>query len=314
MGSKIMQVAQCLALLAAPFLHGCSVRKFAINKLGDSLANSGTTFASDEDPEFVGQAVPFSLKLIEGLLAESPKHRGMLFAAASGFTQYSYGWVQEPADETEETDLDKANEMHMRARKLYLRAKEYGMRGLEAKHRNFAARLKENPAEALRGMKQADVPLLYWTALPWGAAIALSKDHPELVAQQPQIEALIDRAYALDPDYEHGAIDQFLISYEGARQGAEGDFAARCKEHFDRAVRLSEGHLASPYVSYAETVSQQKQNRPEFDRLLHKALAVNLDEKPEWRLSNLIMQRRARWLLAREDQLFFEPSSTGDTK
>jgi predicted anti-sigma-YlaC factor YlaD len=238
----------------------------------------------------------------------------MLFAAASGFTQYSYGWVQEPADETEETDLDKANEMHTRARKLYLRAKDYGIRGLEAKHKNFAARLKENPAKALVGMKKADVPLLYWTALSWGAAIALSKDHPELVAQQPQVEALIDGAYALDPDYEHGAIDQFLISYEGARQGAEGDFVARCKEHFDRAVRLSEGHLASPYVSYAESVSAQKQNRLEFDRLLHQALAVNPDEKPEWRLSNLIMQRRARWLLAREDQLFLEPSPSGDVK
>ncbi len=71
-------------------VSGCSVKKFAVNKLGDSLANSGTTFASDNDPEFVGQAVPFSLKLIEGLLAESPKHRGLLFAAASGFTQYSY--------------------------------------------------------------------------------------------------------------------------------------------------------------------------------------------------------------------------------
>jgi hypothetical protein len=49
---------------------GCSARKFAINRLGDSLANSGTTFAADNDPEFVGQAIPFSLKLIEGLLAE----------------------------------------------------------------------------------------------------------------------------------------------------------------------------------------------------------------------------------------------------
>ena len=71
--------------LATLLLSGCSIKKFAINKLGDSLANSGTTFASDDDPEFIGQAAPFSLKLIEGLIAESPKHRGLLFAASSGF-------------------------------------------------------------------------------------------------------------------------------------------------------------------------------------------------------------------------------------
>src|SRR5215471_9957059 len=121
-GTNVMRLPGCLALLATLLFSGCSVRKFAVNKLGDSLANSGTTFASDNDPDFVGQAVPFSLKLIEGLLAESPKHRGLLFAAASGFTQYSYVWVQEPADEVESADLEKSTVLRVRARSLYLRA------------------------------------------------------------------------------------------------------------------------------------------------------------------------------------------------
>lgn len=299
----------CLAGLL--LTGGCSVRKFAVNKLGDSLANSGTTFASDSDPEFVGQAVPFSLKLIEGLLAESPKHRGLLFAAASGFTQYSYVWVQQPADEIESADLEKSTALRIRARNLYLRARDYGLRGLAAKHRNFATALRDDSALVLRATSKADVPLLYWTAVSWGAAIALSKDHPEIVAEQPQVEALIDRAYQLDPDFEHGVIDQFLISYEASRQGAKTDFTARCKEHFDRAVRLSNGQLASPYVSFAESVSIQKQNRKEFESLLNQALAVDPDARPEWRLGNLIMQRRARWLLSREDELFLDPISAG---
>ena len=283
---------------------GCSVKKFAINKLGDSLANSGTTFASDDDPEFVGQAVPFSLKLIEGLLAESPKHRGLLFAAASGFTQYSYVWVQEPSEEIESEDLAKSNVLRTRSRKLYLRARDYGLRGLDAKHSGFSQAVRQDPKSAVRVARKNDVPLLYWTAVSWGAAISLSKDHPELVAEQVQVEALIDRAYQLDPGFDHGVIEQFLISYESARQGAKGDFAARSKAHFDRAVALSDGQLASPYVAYAETVTIQKQQRTEFESLLKRALAVDSDARPEWRLSNLIMQRRARWLLSREDELF----------
>ncbi len=280
-------------LVMAIAMNGCSVRKFAINKLGDSLANSGTTFASDNDPEFVGQAIPFSLKLIEGLLAESPKHRGLLFAATSGYTQYSYVYIQEPAEELEAEDVTKSGVLGERARNLYLRARDFGLRG------------------AVRAARAEEVPLLYWTAVAWGAAIALSKDHPELVAEQPQVEALIDRAYQLNPDYDHGVIDQFLISYESARQGAKGDFAARSKEHFDRAVSLSNGQLASPYVAYAETVSVQKQNAAEFESLLKQALALNPDSRPEWRLSNIIMQRRARWLLSRESDLFLESASAG---
>ena len=303
-----------LTLTFALAVSGCSVRKFAVNKLGDSLANSGTTFASDNDPEFVGQALPFSLKLIEGLLAESPKHRGLLFAAASGFTQYSYVYVQQASEEIESADVEKSAELRTRARNLYLRARDYGLRGLEAKHLGFTAALHENSRSAVRTARAADVPLLYWTAVSWGAAISLSKDHPELVAEQPQVESLIDRAYELNAGYENGVIEQFLISYESARQGAKGDFAARCKEHFDRAVQLSAGQLASPFVSYAETVSIQKQNRAEFDSLLKKALEVNADARPEWRLSNLIMQRRARWLLSREDELFLEPVSEGKSQ
>jgi len=291
-------------LLSMVCATGCSVKKFAINKLGDSLANSGTTFASDDDPEFVGQAVPFSLKLIEGLLAESPKHRGMLFAAASGFTQYSYVWVQEPSEEIESEDLAKSNVLRTRSRKLYLRARDYGLRGLDAKHSGFSQAVRQDPKSAVRAAKKNDVPLLYWTAASWGAAISLSKDHPELVAEQPQVEALIDRAYELDPGYDHGVIDQFLISYESARPGASADFATRSKTHFDRAVALSDGQLASPYVAYAETVTIQKQQKAEFESLLKRALAVDPDARPEWRLSNLIMQRRARWLLSREDELF----------
>jgi predicted anti-sigma-YlaC factor YlaD len=300
-----------LVLTLSFALSGCSVRKFAINKLGDSLANSGTTFASDNDPEFVGQAVPFSLKLIEGLLAESPKHRGLLFAATSGFTQYSYVYVQQPSEEIESADVEKSAALRARARNLYLRARDYGLRGLDAKHRGFTAALHENPKSAVRAAGVADVPLLYWTAVAWGAAISLSKDHPELVAEQPQVESLIDRAYELDAAYDHGVIEQFLINYESARQGMKGDFSVRCKEHFDRAVQLSSGQLASPFVAYAETVSVQKQNRTEFDSLLKKALEVDPDARPEWRLSNLIMQRRARWLLAREDELFLELATEG---
>ncbi len=292
------------ALAALPMATGCSVKKFAINKLGDSLANSGTTFASDNDPELVGQAVPFSLKLIEGLLAERPKHRGLLFAAASGFTQYSYVYVQQPSEEIESEDLAKSTVLRTRARNLYLRARDYGLRGLEAKHSGFGRTLRQEPKSAVRAARKRDVPLLYWTAVSWGAAISLSKDHPELVAEQPQVEALIDRAYELNPDYDHGVIEQFLITYESARQGAKGDFTARSKEHFDRAVGLTDGQLASPFVAYAETVTIQKQNQAEFESLLKRALTVDPEARREWRLSNLIMQRRARWLLTREDELF----------
>jgi hypothetical protein len=111
----------------------------------------------------------------------------------------------------------------------------------------------------------------------------------------------------LDESYDFGAIHAFLISYELVRQGARGDPYERARAHFDRAVSLSAGQQAGPYVSLAEGVSVGRQDRPEFEALLHRALDIDPDARPEWRLANLIVQRRARWLLARADQMFLDP-------
>ena len=48
----------------------------------------------------------------------------------------------------------------------------------------------------------------------------------------------------------------------------------------------------------------KQQDVTRFKELLGRALAINVDAKPEWRLVNLVMQRRARWLLSRTDELF----------
>lgn len=293
--------------LAVGITSGCSVKRMAVHKLGNALANQGTTFASDDDPELVRAALPFALKLMEGLLAEAPEHEGLLYATASGFTQYAYAFVHQEADEREGESVAEAEVLRARARRLYLRARNYGLRGLEVEHPGFEKALRANPPEAVKVTKKPDVSLLFWTAAAWGAAISISKDNPDLVADVPVFEAMIDRALELDEAYDDGAIHGFLISYEMARTSILGDPVPRAKKHFDRAMELAQGKSASPLVSYAEAVCIQKQDRAGFEALLKQALAINPDAAPEKRLLNLIAQRRAQWLLKRADDLFVEP-------
>jgi predicted anti-sigma-YlaC factor YlaD len=252
----------------------------------------------------VKAALPVILKLIESLLAESPRHRGLLLAACSGFTQYSYAFVNQDADEMEESDLAAADALQTRARRLYLRARGYGLRGLELKRPGFAQLLRKDAKATVQKADRSDVPFLYWTAASWGAAIGISKNDPGLVSDQLIVEALIDRALELEEDFANGAVHGFLISYEMARQGKTGDAAARARQHFERAMALTGGKAASPLVSLAEAVSVEKQDRAEFESLLKRALAIDTDAAPAMRLQNLVAQRRARWLLGRADELF----------
>src|SRR3954464_15204035 len=174
-----------IAMLGLLFFTGCaSIKHTAVDKLGDALAGGGTTFSSDDDPQLIAAATPFSLKLLESLLAERPQHRGLLLAAASGFTQYAFAFVQQDADEIAEKDFAAGTAMRVRARRLYLRARDYGLRGLDVAHAGFSQKLRADPRGAVRVATKEDVPLLYWTAASWGAAISLSKDNADLIADQ----------------------------------------------------------------------------------------------------------------------------------
>lgn len=302
-------LAPAAALLLCVAAPGCSIRSYATGALADTFAGSGTGYASDDDPELVGAAVPFALKTMEQVAAEQPRHVGLLTALASGFTAYAYAFVDQQADVTEAVDVEKARPMRLRGRKLELRARDYALRGLEVDHPGAAEALRAEGAEAparraqvLAAMTDKDVPLLYWTAASWALAIANSKDDMRLVGQLPAVEAIMARAAALDPDFDEGAIHEFYISLEGAKDGG----AKAARDHLDRALSLAKGSKVGVLVSYAETVDVATQNRAEFQSLLQRAIDFDVDSAPARRLANVVAQRRARWLLSRIEDLFVE--------
>jgi predicted anti-sigma-YlaC factor YlaD len=289
---------------AALTMTGCSIKRMAINSLGNALSSgSSSAFATDEDPELVRDAVPFALKTIESLLEQSPRHVGLLTAAASGFTQYGYAFVQQEADVTEATDLTRATAMRVRAKKLYLRAAGYGLRGLDVQLPGFKEQVLANPEAALARASAKQVPLLYWTGAAWAAALAIDVNDSELAIKQTVIEKMMRRALTLDDGWDRGSLHEFFIAWEAGHAAAGGSMAS-AREHFARATALSGGTRVGPYVSLAESVAMSENNKKEFDSLLKQALAVDLNAAPQDKLANVINQRRARWLLGRIDDLF----------
>ena len=289
-------------------LTGCSVKRLAVRTLGNALAGGADVYATDDDPELVAGALPFALKTIEALLAQDPENRQLLLAAASGFTQYAYAFVQQEADFVEESDLERATALRERARRLYARALGYGWRALEVDFPGLRARMQREPAAAARelgGLRREHVPLLYWTASPWAAAIALAVDDAEMSADLAVVEAMMRRALELDEAWDLGALHDFFLAYEGSRASVGGSLE-KAREHFDRAMALAHGRRVGPLVSLAETVAVGTQDRAQFQSLLAEALAFDPGAAPPQRLANEIAQRRARWLLAHIDELFIE--------
>ena len=109
----------------------------------------------------------------------------------------------------------------------------------------------------------------------------------------------------LDPDWQNGAIHEFFIVYDAARSEAEGGGPASAEYHFSRAMALNQDRSISPLVLLAESVCIKQQNRQQFEALLKRALAFDVNRYPEYRLTNIISQRKARYLLDNVDALFY---------
>ena len=284
-------------------LGACSIQRLAINSIGDALASSGSVFQGDNDPVLIREALPFSLKLIESVLAEQPDHRGLLLAATRGYLLYTYAFVDFAAEEASLEDIDEARMLRERARNLYLRAHSYASRALALDYPTVAEQLATDPTTAVAaidGESGNDVTTLYWTAAALGLAISTSRNEPALLARLPEVEALLDRALVLDERWENGALHEFAMSLQRARTGPVDE--AAIERHYRRAIELADGTRAAPHVTYAEVIAIPRQDREQFTMLLEQALEVDVDKDPNQRLLNVIAQQRARWLLENIDE------------
>jgi predicted anti-sigma-YlaC factor YlaD len=290
---------------ALAVLPGCAlVKRKAVGMVASTLASGGDVFTRDDDPELVGAAIPFGLKLYESLLDSSPNNPELLLATCSNFTQYGVAFLEtEAAVLGEAQHHDEVAHLNARALKLYLRAKGYCMRAMELRFRGIGQQLLTDPAPALAKAEKKDVPLLYWTAASWGSAIALGIDRPEIAIDMPAVRALAERAIALDDTWSKGALHEMFISLDSLPE-ALGGSAEKARQHFNRAVELQKGLYPGPYVALATGVAVPAQNREEFEKLLHTALEIDPEKDPSLRLVTLVQQRRARALLDHIETMF----------
>jgi hypothetical protein len=308
-----------LVAFALAAQSGCSLRKLALNNLADAASTPGTVYAADDDPELVRDSVPVMIKLQETILDGVPKHRGLLEGLARTCTQYAVAFIQADADVLNEKSVAQARKLYTRSRHLLLRARDYGLRGIEValaataklpdKGDGAAIRVltggnRAAVAQLLSRATRADVGLLYWTGAAWISAIATNKNDMALVGDVWRVEALMKRALDLDETFDEGALHEFFLVYDAARPENEGGGFKKAKEHFDRAMALSKNRKLMPLVSYAENVSVARQDRKEFRELLERVVKSDVDAAKEYRLVNILALRRAEWLLSRIDDLF----------
>lgn len=265
------------------------MRNAAISSLMEDLESATN---KHPDAELVTQAAPTYLLLMDGLLEGNPKDAELLIEASQAYTSYGA--------------LIEFSAPH-RARLMYQRGKDYGLRALTQKRRGVAP-LLALPYNQFNGitsvLRPEDVEFVFWAASGWGAWISVHTESMTAMADLPRVILLMEWVLDHDETILFGSPHLFLGIYYAALPPMLGGKPDRSRRHFERAAELCDGKSSMVYVQMARYYARQVYDRELYISLLQQALDVPMDAIPELTLQNAAAHDLARALLRETDDFF----------
>jgi TRAP transporter TatT component family protein len=291
-----------LVLLALPLGPTGCIKKMLTDGEIESTRRAADSFDTIGDYELAHSATQAGLVQFEGMHALAPDNADALFLLVKGWTGYGYGFIEDEMEAAQDAgDDDMADYQRKRARMAYDRAVFYGLRALAQKTDGFDQAKKS--AQTLSKWlsdhftSQNDVPNLFWTGNAWVARVDLMKgdddEGPAFVAELYVGAAILERAMAIDPSFEHFAALVALGAYHARTNLAE---LAQARQLFDVALARTESKSLIVPLLYATKYACMVSDGALYKDMLERVLLAQ-DPDPQQRLSNAIAKRRAkRWL------------------
>jgi hypothetical protein len=287
----IKRTMACAAAMAAVAVApGCSsMVSSATGGLSQSLA---TAVMNQNDPETVRQGAPAYLLLVDGLIEENPDNPDLLLTAAQLYASFATAFVEDAE----------------RAGRLAEKGRDYGWRGLCRSNRMTCGVWSlpyEEFEEAIVAMRRKDVPAVYGSAAAWGTWIRVNRGDWAAVADKARVEAMMLRVVALDEGFQNGGAHLYLGVLATLLPEALGGKPEAGRQHFERAIELSDGRDLMAKVLLARDYARLVFDRELHDRLCREVIESDPDE-PGLTLTNTLAVLEAERLLAESEEYFGE--------
>ncbi len=279
----------CASLIFSFFLvPGCTTVISSVTS--DFADNLSQAMLDNDDLETVAAGSPAYLLMIDGLLINDPENEKLLIAASKLYSQYAGAFV-----------LDGK-----RAVKLTDKAFAYARRAMCLRHKELCAieSLSYDDFLQIAGrMKKGDVPALYCLGAAWAASIRARRVDWNAIADIPKVTFIMKQVIALDEPYEDGGAHLYLGVFNTLIPPALGGKPEVGRDHFERAMVLSQGHNLMVSVLYAKHYARLIFDRELHDRLLSEVMEKDPDV-PGYVLINTAAQKEARALFNSGDDYF----------
>lgn len=292
-GSKLHQRLQIAGALTVVFfclsvLSGCT--GLVSTAAGNLAENMSLAIADNDDIATIEAGVPAYLLMMDGMVQGDPDNSRLLMQAAGLYSTYSGAFSKD----------------HFRDRKLSTKALNYALRAACASDSNYCSlrEIRFQPFEELIAkLEKEDVPVFYTLGTAWAGWIRSHRDDFNAVAQLSRVETIMQRILALDEQYKDGGAHLYLGTLSILLPPALGGRPDIAREHFERAIEISEGKNLMAKVVYARQYARMVYDRQLHDRLLREVLDADPD-RPGYVLANTLAQEQARALLDEAEDYF----------
>lgn len=267
-------------------LTGCATLMSSVAaQMADDLA---ATILNSDDLGTVEQGVPAYLLMIDSFLRSSPDNTSLLMAAANLNGSFVLFVSEERAKLLTNKSLTYAKEAAC----------------LEFKTLCSPAAIEfDEFTKRVNKVKEDDLRLIYTLAVAWIGWIQIHSDDWNAVAQLSRARVLMERVISLDTSYENGNAQLYMGGLETLLPAALGGKPEKGKQHFEKALELSQGKNLMVRVIYAERYAKLIFDKDLHDRLLKETLEA--DPKVEGlTLVNTLAQQQAKSMLAESDDYF----------
>jgi hypothetical protein len=282
-----------IAILCLLFLQGCgSFIRMGLRGASPVLNDLIRAAYKHNDPELIKEAIPASLLILDGLIEADPENYELLVLASQGYSGYAMAFVEDEDPE--------------RAKKLYLRGRDYGLRAMRLCRKFRKALDKNEPMEvALKKLDEDFVPAMFWTVSNWAAYINLSRKETSALFEISDVTALMERLRELNPEYFYGGVHLLYALYYANQPALTGGGPEKAKEEFEKVFKISDNKFLLAHVMFAKFYAVPLKDESLFDSELNLVLSTPSDVLPESVFMNEVAKIKAKKLLGKRNEFFF---------
>ncbi|MBM4359342.1 MAG: hypothetical protein FJ096_14665 [Deltaproteobacteria bacterium] len=281
---------------------GC-IKKILLNGQIESTRKASAALNSVSDYEIARGAAFAGIAQFEGMHYLAPDNKDAMFLLLRSWAATGFGFIEDEMEQAEDLhgeDSELAVYHRARAVTAYARAIHYGTKLLESKHAGFEASQK-GPAEIREYVQhfthKSDAEPLMWMAQAWLSRVNLVVADDIQAAGTVHVGvALAERAVELDETYNNASAHVVLGAYHSRSKTAETELPL-AKQHFERALLLTEGKSLLAKFNLAAKYYCTMQDRANFEKLLREVVEAG-DVQPEQRLPGSIAKRKAKRYLS----------------